>query len=505
MAVQGPDSGYSWAIVLCCSYIHFALFGLFRSAGVMYVALLQTFDVTREEASWPFSLCSAVFQLIGPLVSVLTHYTSQRRACLLGSAIATFGVASCFFAENVLWINIFYGLVHGSGFGVVVTLVPVIINQYFVKYRATAIGIAFSGGTISSFVFPVVMEWMLENYSLNGSFLLLGGVVMNTLVASSLLREPPWIKKPKQTKKALLDDASEAKDSGVSTSADLAADAKMMQRLDNFSSAKSNGEIEISEIIPNGGSKHDDCDSLTDVQLDNELPPAEDKQDESLNLDTIYSNNDSVLFGGSSLKIDTVGNATKYEKYDIPCKNEVEVKDPLLSSNPVFTVPKKDAENFEKKSNMKSNARHSLSEILKEPMFHLITFTMSIFFLGIHSFFMVIVDFAKDKGIPEAQGIYIISMFSLTDLVGRACLGWVTDRNYIKRKNMVILNLIVIGVINQLYPVLNSLQHILVVSAFHGMAVGCTISLFFVLHAEYMGLKRLTLVLGLCSFINGLL
>lgn len=65
MTVEGPDRGYSWVILLCCTYIQFALFGLFRSWGVIYVAVIAEYHVNREEASWPFSLCSSVFQLTG--------------------------------------------------------------------------------------------------------------------------------------------------------------------------------------------------------------------------------------------------------------------------------------------------------------------------------------------------------------------------------------------------------------------------------------------------------
>ncbi|GBN97903.1 hypothetical protein AVEN_141171-1 [Araneus ventricosus] len=74
MAVQRPDSGYSWVIVVCCAFIHFALFGLFRSGGVMYVAILQNYDVSREEASWPFALCAAVFQLIGSRLGANSNF-----------------------------------------------------------------------------------------------------------------------------------------------------------------------------------------------------------------------------------------------------------------------------------------------------------------------------------------------------------------------------------------------------------------------------------------------
>ncbi|GIY26528.1 monocarboxylate transporter 9 [Caerostris darwini] len=502
--MHGPDSGYSWVIVVCCAYIHFALFGLFRSGGVIYVALLQNYDVSREEASWPFALCSAVFQLVGPVVSLLTHYVSQRKACLLGSAIATVGIASCYFADDITWITISYGVIHGLGFGFVVTLVPVTLNQYFVKHRATAIGMAFSGGTLSSLIFPAAMEWMLENYSLRESFLLLSGVVMNTLVASSLLRAPPWIAKSKDKKVNALEEGSDAKDSGVSTSDDNNTELKdtkistvykvMVQKNSKNTEYSDEKNIPAAEPLVNSTDESHNDVSTTE------------KSSDSANSDTLYSNNDSVLFDASDARIfDKSGKTRITPDIDDFNKNDPEVQKPLIGNDQIRIIPKIKMDDLKEIEKPQNQVFHSISNILKEPMFHLITFTMCIYFLGVHSLFMVIIDFAKDKGIPEAKGIYIISMFSLTDLFGRACLGWITDRNYISRKTMVALNLSILGLLYQIYPLIDSLPAILAVSAINGLAVGSSITLFFVLQAECLGMKRLTLVIGLTSFINGML
>ncbi|GFY55283.1 monocarboxylate transporter 9 [Trichonephila inaurata madagascariensis] len=474
-----------------------------RSGGVIYVAVLQNYDVSREEASWPFALCAAIFQLIGPACSVLTHYMSQRKACLLGSAIATFGIAGCYFAENVMWINIFYGVIHGMGFGLIVTLIPVIVNQYFVKHRATAIGIAFSGGTVSSLIFPVAMEWMLEKYSLRESFLLLSGVVMNTLVASSLLRAPPWLNKENDKKVKLLEDGSDAKDSGVSTSDDINIESKEAVISTTY---KIVDEKPTENDEPAEKTEHDVTDDMRSSQPDLSSAKAEEKSNDNTNLDTVYSNNDSVLFEGSDAKnyFDNQEKAIKIPDNDGFNKFEPDVKKPLMSKDKITIVPKKSPEELKKDVRPASRALHSISHILKQPIFYLVAFTMCIYFLGVHSFFMVVVDFAKDKGIPEAKAIYIISMFSLTDMFGRSGLGWITDRNYISRKTMVALNLGILGILYQIYPLINSLSGILVISAIYGLAVGSSITLFFVIQADCLGMKQLTLVIGLTSFINGL-
>lgn len=504
-----PDSGYSWIIVLSCGFIHFALFGIFRSSGVIYVALLEAYDATREEASWPFSLCSAIFQLVGPGSSILLRFMSQRSACLLGSAIATVGVTCCYFADSIAWINIFLGVVHGIGFGLIVIFVPVIISQYFVKHRATAIGLAFSGGTISSFIFPIAMEWLLENYGLNGSFLILGGLVMQTLAASALLRAPPWLKKQESLKP---NKSEEFVDSGVME--DVAI-LKVKPGENAFISAEQYTlkKSSVGEVADQSFCVDQYCASIT--------PPAYS------NCDTALSNNDSVLYDSSNINGSYASNHKNLEgdlyyeynnqeklknlenlNVDLNYKNLKQCKEindketcvPLMAEKRASIIP---MQKLQTKVKFKCAMTGSMTNILKKPMFHLITFSLTVFFLGLHLFFMVIIDFAKDKGIPESNGIYIISMFSLTDLLGRVGLGWITDHNFMTRRNMLILNLAIIGILNQIYPFTDTMTGLLIVSAFHGLVIGSSITLLFVLQTEFFEMKQLTLAMGMTSFITG--
>ena len=65
---------------------------------------------------------------------------------------------------------------------------PVILAQYFEKYRATATAISYAGGTIGSFIFPPILEYILAEYGLNGSFLIIGGIMLNALPFALLMR-----------------------------------------------------------------------------------------------------------------------------------------------------------------------------------------------------------------------------------------------------------------------------------------------------------------------------
>lgn len=88
-------------------------------------------------------------------------------------------------------------LCYFSGIGVALgnTLFPIIINKYFLKYRATASGLSLSGACVGSFILPFVVEYMLRSFGLPGTLLIVGGVILNVLPAALLMTEPSWIKR----------------------------------------------------------------------------------------------------------------------------------------------------------------------------------------------------------------------------------------------------------------------------------------------------------------------
>ncbi|GBL66088.1 hypothetical protein AVEN_140724-1, partial [Araneus ventricosus] len=79
-----------------------------------------------------------------------------------------------------------YGALQGIGVGIIVPLTHVVLNRSFTKYRAFALGVAYSGSSLGSFVFPPVTNVLLYTYGLDGTFLLLGSIMLNSLVGAIL-------------------------------------------------------------------------------------------------------------------------------------------------------------------------------------------------------------------------------------------------------------------------------------------------------------------------------
>lgn len=97
----------------------------------------------------------------------------------------------CSFCINIL----FYHL--GLGFGLATVLHMLSISHYFQKYKASALGLGYSGDCCGSFVFPLIFEYLISNYDVKDTFLILGGIVLNVVPMGLLLREPSWNKSGK--------------------------------------------------------------------------------------------------------------------------------------------------------------------------------------------------------------------------------------------------------------------------------------------------------------------
>jgi hypothetical protein len=107
------NTGRQWIIAFSCCWINAFIFGVFRSAGVLYLAFVTTFDCTYREASWPISLAGSIASITGIAAGFLTHYFYIRTLVFLGVFISSFAISLCYFAKNIIFIIISLGFIQG--------------------------------------------------------------------------------------------------------------------------------------------------------------------------------------------------------------------------------------------------------------------------------------------------------------------------------------------------------------------------------------------------------
>ncbi|XP_055951437.1 uncharacterized protein LOC129987486 isoform X1 [Argiope bruennichi] len=187
-----------WIVAVICSALNFLHLGTARLSGTMYLAVLERYHVDRSKASLPFILCYTVRNISGPLVGYLSTKFGIYTVTMLGGLIAFVGIGGCFFAEDIVVVILCWGVVFGFGFGMGSVLIPEILNQHFDKYVSNANGIAFGGECIAGFVLPIFLKFSFNTYGTSGTFLILSGLMLNSIPVTLLLKHFSHCQAPEQ-------------------------------------------------------------------------------------------------------------------------------------------------------------------------------------------------------------------------------------------------------------------------------------------------------------------
>lgn len=186
-----------WLVAFACAWINLFIFAVFRSAGVLYLSIIETFQCTYQQSAWPVSMAGSVASLTGLAAGFLSHHFSIRALAILGVFICSISLMVTYFATSIEFVTLTVGLVQGKssfiaypfslllltiygslvgiGIGLVTNLLPAILNAHFREKKAIALGISYAGATLGAFIFPVLIQSLLENYKFHNTILFIGG------------------------------------------------------------------------------------------------------------------------------------------------------------------------------------------------------------------------------------------------------------------------------------------------------------------------------------------
>ncbi|KAG8200648.1 hypothetical protein JTE90_022270 [Oedothorax gibbosus] len=445
---EGPDQARSWVIAIAACFIYILVAGLNRASGLFYVAIIETYGVSRLQANLPFTMRNVVKNLAGPLVGAIGQRYGSRDVTIVGGVLASLGIILCTFAPNVLWITIFWGGMHGLGVALGSTLSQVIVPQYFLKYRATASGFSLSGPCLGSFFLPIVLEYLLTNVGLAGTFLMTGGLVLHVLPASILMVEPPWIRR--RTEANVLKSSMECIEN---------------KHINNEFNENSK-ELSVSNLRLQSFSGTLKKDEHSTVLLKNNHNAS--------------NGIDNPSFTGSTLEL-------------------LKVK-----SDQVKTLTKEDPSITKENDIHATYLFYQIVQLMRNPMFHMISLSFAAFAMVVDPALTVIVDYLMDKGLKEDVAKYFISLMALGDLIGRMGFGWVTDRNYISVPKFMMLLHVGLGLCFLLLPVFSNFDSLMTVLVIYGLISGVILVMFPVLVGNYLKSVQ-SLAIGFIAFSSGLL
>ncbi|GIX95145.1 uncharacterized protein CDAR_178921 [Caerostris darwini] len=574
--MEGPDQGWAWAVAFAACTINFIMAGLARMSGILYVAFIDIYGVDRKTASTPFSIRASTRNFLGPVVGILGQKYGVQGVIISGGILTTFSTTLCFFASDIKWITILFGGFSGIGAALTTAIIQVVIGQYFKKYRTTATGMGFSGGCVGSFLFPALIEWLLNNYGIEGTFLIMSGIIMHCIPAAMILKKPPWLKKTP----APISSDIEVEGNNYKTNKENAA-----ENFPNIEFLRNNSKLIVKLLsLKNPGDKlaNESLAQNNDLMVQEEMHILEA-------LEVVYSSllssiKNNLCESSTSMKNSTVENVSNKEKIDI-CNHKtrsvylkkdlashaienssgnwtkrtstseisktsnLELKQYILLKmknlfqvNPnqlpglfaeenstdilmVVTELRKlynrvnwsqdheqngnisEEKSVEAKTPSNSFWNHikTMVGLFKNPLFVLICMSRTVHFLLFLPVVTTIVDFALDRGFREDEGSYVIASLSLGDLLGRLCLGWVTDKGFMDVPRFLLVGMILQGINTASIPLMPSKAAVYISLCIFGLLQGSLFVRHPVLVQKYILSNFQSLAVGCLNFFPGIL
>lgn len=165
---------------------------------MFYVEFLNYFGESKGKTAWIGSLFMAIPLLSGPIASFLTDMYGCRKVTIFGAILATIGFLLSAMADSMEMLFITFGIISGFGLSLCYVAAVVIVAYYFEKKRSFATGISVCGSGIGTFIFPPIIQILIEYFGWRGAIVILAGAFLNMCVFGALMRSPDFVKHRKK-------------------------------------------------------------------------------------------------------------------------------------------------------------------------------------------------------------------------------------------------------------------------------------------------------------------
>ncbi|XP_033302712.1 monocarboxylate transporter 12 isoform X2 [Bombus bifarius] len=431
------DGGYGWVIVCGAFFVQFWVTGLMKSYGVLYVEVMETFkDSTASVASWIPAILSCLCLALAPVTSMLCQKYSCRAVVFIGGLFCALGLTISYFATKLIHLFFTFGVLTGIGSGLSTTPGIILVSQYFDKHRALANGICVSGTAAGSFVFPLLIKVLVDNFGFHGTILLLGGCMLHVCVSATLYR-------PLENNYA-------------------PEDTEMPEK------AEKNGVVAV---------------ELTDSDEE------KDVVGECLQMKPISKiRSSSILHSVEDLSTDST----------CVYKARSSLKSLKSSVTAVYPVPQNESQlPKEKKTVMQRIAQYIDLSLLKNPQFMMMCLSVSLMSTGSPYMLYYLPAYVHAAGYTKSEAGYLVAISAALDLCGRLGLGWLSDLKLFDRRKGYIGSVVGAGVAVLAIPVAHSFYVLACSVGMYGLCLGCWFLLVPVLLADQYGTDKISSTYGL--------
>uniref|UniRef100_A0A8B9M1M3 Solute carrier family 16 member 1 n=1 Tax=Astyanax mexicanus TaxID=7994 RepID=A0A8B9M1M3_ASTMX len=196
-----PDGGWGWAVVFG-SFISIGFSYAFpKSLTIYFKEIQEYFSISYSEIAWVSSIMLATMYAGGPVSSILVNRYGSRPVVMVGGLLVGVGMVAASFGTTIMHLYICVGVIGGIGLAFNLQPALTIIGKYFLVKRPIANGLAMAGSPVFLSTLAPLNQFLFDTFGWQGSFFILGAIVLNCCVAGALMRPINVKAKPQQPKR----------------------------------------------------------------------------------------------------------------------------------------------------------------------------------------------------------------------------------------------------------------------------------------------------------------
>jgi MFS family permease len=162
--------------------------GAFGSFSVFYVALLDDFHWSHAVGASIVSLNSLVYASVSPAVGYLFDRLGPRVLMPLAGLLMGLGFFFSGFSDSLWELYIFYGIVAAVGQGGLGFVTQsALLSHWFVRRRATAIGLATAGQGFGMITIVPLAQIFISRAGWRSAFMWLGALILVTTIPANAI------------------------------------------------------------------------------------------------------------------------------------------------------------------------------------------------------------------------------------------------------------------------------------------------------------------------------
>jgi len=185
-----PARSGRWGFVLAGFFVNICMGAVF-SWSIFRKPLEAHFLISATDSILPFIAFTAFFALFMVLTGRFIGRYSPRRVAVLGSLVIGLGWILSSFATNIVFLTITYGVIAGSGIGIVYGCPLAVSARWFPEQKGLAVGLTLSGFGLSALITAPLLQLCINAFGPVRTFAVLGtGFLLVAPLLSLLLRFP---------------------------------------------------------------------------------------------------------------------------------------------------------------------------------------------------------------------------------------------------------------------------------------------------------------------------